>query len=35
VPPSRAAAIVYMLEDFLDHDPPGSNGVWKRLLSKA
>jgi hypothetical protein len=35
VPPSRAAAIVHMLEDFLDHDLPGSNAAWKRLLSKA
>jgi hypothetical protein len=35
VPLSRTAAIVYVLEDFLDHDPQGSNVVWKRLLSKA
>lgn len=35
VPPSRTAAIVHMLEDFLDHDLPGSNAAWKRLLSKA
>jgi hypothetical protein len=35
VPPSRTAAIVRMLEDFLDHDLPGLNAAWKRLLSKA
>jgi hypothetical protein len=35
VPPSRTAAIVYMLEHFLEHDPPELNAAWKRLLSKA
>jgi hypothetical protein len=35
VPPSRAAAIVYMLDQFLEHDPPELNAAWKRLLSKA
>jgi hypothetical protein len=35
VPPSRSAAIVYMLEQFLEHDPPGKNAAWERLLSKA
>jgi hypothetical protein len=34
--PSRSAAIVYMLEHFLEHDPPGSNAAdWQRLLSRA
>ena len=35
VPPSRTAAIVYMLEQFLEHDPPELNAAWKQLLSKA
>ena len=35
VPPSRTAAIVYMLEHFLEHDLPELNTPWKRLLSKA
>jgi len=35
VPPSRSAAIVYMLEEFLEHDRPVSNAVWQRLLSQA
>jgi hypothetical protein len=35
VPPSRAAAIVYMLEEFLENDPPESNALWQRLLSQA
>jgi hypothetical protein len=35
MPPSRAAAIVYMLDQFLEHDPPELNAAWKRLLSKA
>jgi metal-responsive CopG/Arc/MetJ family transcriptional regulator len=35
VSPSRSAAIVYMLEQFLDHDSPELNAAWKRLLSKA
>ena len=36
VPPSRSAAIVYMLEHFLEHDPPRLNATdWQRLLSKA
>jgi hypothetical protein len=29
VPPSRSAAIVYMLEHFLEHDAPELNGCWK------
>ena len=35
LPPSRTAAIVYMLDQFLEHDPPELNAAWKRLLSKA
>ena len=36
VAPSRSAAIVYMLEEFLEHDPPGLNAAdWPRLLSRA
>jgi hypothetical protein len=35
VPPNRSAAIVYMLEHFLEHDLPELNAVWKRFLSKA
>jgi hypothetical protein len=35
VPPSRSAAVVYMLDHFLEHDPPELNAAWKRLLSKA
>ena len=36
VPWSRSAAIIYMLEDFLEHDPPGLGaGDWQRLLSRA
>ena len=35
VPPSRSAAIVYMLDQFLDHDPSELNAAWERLLSKA
>jgi hypothetical protein len=35
VPPSRSAAVVYMLDQFLEHDPPELNAAWKRLLSKA
>jgi metal-responsive CopG/Arc/MetJ family transcriptional regulator len=35
VSPSRSAAIVYMLEEFLAHDPPQSNDVWQRFLSRA
>jgi len=35
VPPSRTAAIVHMLEQFLEHDPPESKADWNRLLSKA
>jgi hypothetical protein len=36
VSPSRSAAIVYMLEEFLEHDPPGLNASdWQRLLSRA
>jgi hypothetical protein len=35
VPPSRSAAVVYMLEHFLEHDPPELNATWKRLLGKA
>ena len=34
--PSRSAAIVYMLEHFLEHDLPDLNAaVWQRFLSKA
>jgi hypothetical protein len=33
--PSRSAAVVYMLDQFLEHDPPELNAAWKRLLSKA
>ena len=36
LPRSRAAAISYMLEQFLDeHDAPESISVWRQLLSKA
>jgi hypothetical protein len=35
VQPSRSAAVVYMLEQFLEHDPPGKNPAWERLLSRA
>jgi hypothetical protein len=35
VPPSRTAAIVHMLEQFLEHDPQVLTPAWKRLLSKA
>ena len=36
VPPSRSAAIVYMLEEFLEHDLPRLNATdWQRLLGKA
>jgi hypothetical protein len=36
VPPSRSAAIVYMLEQFLRDDPPVLDPAdWQRLLSKA
>jgi hypothetical protein len=35
VPPSRSAAIVHMLEHFLEHDPPAPDATWKKLLSKA
>ena len=36
VAPSRSAAIVYMLEEFLEHDRPGLNAIgWQRLLSRA
>jgi hypothetical protein len=35
VPPSRSAAVVYMLDQFLEHDPPELHAAWKRLLSKA
>jgi hypothetical protein len=35
VPPSRTSAIVYIIEQFLDHDLPELNADWKRLLSKA
>ena len=34
VPPSRSAAIVYMLEEFLKNDPPELS-TWDRLLRKA
>jgi len=33
--PSRSAAIVYMLEHFLEHDPPESAAVWQRFLRRA
>ena len=35
VPPSRSAAIVHMLEHFLEHDAPAPDPTWKTLLSKA
>src|SRR5215470_93362 len=35
VPPSRSAAIVYMLQEFLEHDTPVANATWQRLLSQA
>jgi hypothetical protein len=35
VAPSRSAAIVYMIEEFLKHDPPESIAVWQRFLSRA
>src|SRR6516165_27913 len=34
VPPSRSAAIVYMLEEFLEHDPV-SRADWQMLLRWA
>jgi hypothetical protein len=35
VPPSRSAALVHMIDQFLEHDPPELNAARKRLLSKA
>ena len=35
VPPSRSAALVYMIEEFLQQDASGSNDTWKRFLGKA
>jgi hypothetical protein len=36
VPPTRSAAIVYMIEQVLEHDLPRLNAIdWQRLLSKA
>jgi hypothetical protein len=35
VPPSRSAAIVYMLEDFLARDLFEPGDCWSRLLRKA
>ena len=36
VAPSRSAAIVYMLEHFLENDLPRLNAAdWPRLLSRA
>jgi hypothetical protein len=36
VAPSRSAAIVHMIEHFLDHDPPALNAAdWPRLLRRA
>jgi hypothetical protein len=35
VPPSRSAAVVYMLDQFLEHDLPELNAAWKSLLNKA
>ena len=36
VPRSRSAAIIYMLEDFLEHDQPGLGAAdWQRLLRRA
>jgi len=36
VSPSRSAAIVYMLEQFLEHDLARLNATdWQRLLRKA
>jgi hypothetical protein len=33
--PSRSAAIVYMLEEFLEHDPQVSRADWQTLLRWA
>jgi hypothetical protein len=35
VPPSRTAAIVHMIEHFLEQDSLPSNAVWQKFLSKA
>ena len=35
VPPSRTSAIVHMIEEFLDHDPPGSETLWNWMMTKA
>jgi hypothetical protein len=35
VPPSRSSAIVYILEEFLKHDPPELNAAWHKILSRA
>jgi hypothetical protein len=35
VPRSRSAAIVHMLEHFLEHDALAPDPTWKTLLSKA
>jgi hypothetical protein len=36
VAPSRSAAIVYMLEHFLEHDRPGLHAAdWPKLLRRA
>jgi hypothetical protein len=35
LPPSRSAAVVYMLDQFLEHDSPELNAAWKKLLRKA
>ena len=33
LPPTRSAAIVHMIEDFLERDPPPSDPLWKRFLN--
>jgi hypothetical protein len=35
VPPSRTAAIVHMIESFLEHDSLPTDAAWRKLLSKA
>jgi len=34
LPPSRAAAIVHMIEHFLANDQPGAEVIWGRLLNQ-
>jgi len=35
IPPSRTAAIVHMIEYFLEQDSLPSNAAWRNLLRKA